>query len=179
MHEPLTTRSDATTSDLSDTPPRTPARVGRRLGVAVLVLITLAAAFDVLGPRTAETSARSGGYALAVEYPQIDRAGEPAPLVVTVAADTALTDPVQVRFCATYFEHLDFQNWYPNPSAEVSDPGWIVYEFDPPPQGRTLRIALDARVAPGQLGGRDACEVSVLDRGQPVVTATWTTWRMP
>jgi hypothetical protein len=177
--EPLPTRSDATTSDLIDTPPRTPARLGRRTGVAVLVLIILAAGFDVLGPRAGDTSARGGGYALVVEYPQIARAGEPAPLVLDITSDTALTDPVQVRFCATYFEHLDFQSWYPNPSAETSDPDWVVYEFDPPPQGATLRIALDARVAPGQLGGRDACEVSVLDRDEPVVTATWTTWRMP
>ena len=179
MHEPLTTRSDATTSDLSDAPPRTPARVGRRVGVAVLVLITVAAGFDVLGPRMSDTSARDGGYVLAVEYPLIDRAGEPAPLVVTLTADATLTEPVQVRFCATYFEHLDFQNWYPNPSAEASEPDGIVYEFDPPRRGRTLRIALDARVAPGQLGGRDTCEVSVLEQGEPVVTATWTTWRMP
>ena len=113
------------------------------------------------------------------QYPLIDRAGEPAPLVVTIASDTAFTDSVQVRFCSAYFEHLDFQNWYPNPSAETSDPDWVVYEFDPPSQGQTLRIALDARVAPGQLGGHDTCEVSVLAQGEAVVTATWTTWRTP
>lgn len=178
MSEPLTTRSDETTSDLSESPPRTPARVGRRFGVGVLVLIILAAGFDVLGPRSGDTTSRSGGYALAVDYPQIARAGEPAPLDVSIISDTAFTGPVQVRFCATYFEHLDFQSWYPNPSAETSDPEWVVYEFDPP-DGKTLRIALDARVAPGQLGGRDTCEVSVLDQDEPVVTATWTTWRMP
>ena len=179
MSEPATARSDATTSDLSDAPPRRPARVGRRAGVAVLALIVLAAAFDVLGPRAGSTTASGGGYALLVEYPQIARAGEPAPLVVTITSDTALPDAVQVRFCATYFEHLDFQSWYPNPSAETSDPDWVVYEFDPPPQGMTLHIALDARVAPGQLGGRNECEVSVLDQDEPVVTATWTTWRAP
>lgn len=121
MPEPLTVQSDVTTSELSDSPPRLPARVGRRAGVAVLVLIILAAGFGVMGPRTADTSARGGGYALTVEYPQIDRAGEPAPLVLTITSDTALTDAVQVRFCATYFEHLDFQSWYPSPSAETSD----------------------------------------------------------
>jgi hypothetical protein len=179
VSEPLTAPSDATTSDLSDAPPRTPARVGRRVGVGVLVMIVLAAGFDVLGPRAADTTARGGGYAVVVEYPQIARAGEPAPLVVSITSDTALTDAVQVQFCSSYFEHLDFQSWYPNPSAEASAPGWVVYEFDPPAQGRTLRIALDARVAPGQLGGRDACQVSVLDRGDPAVTASWATWRVP
>ncbi|MCW2737705.1 hypothetical protein [Nocardioides sp.] len=178
MREQVTIRSDATTSDLSDSPPRTGARVGRRLGVGVLLLITAAAAFDVLGPRTGDTSSAGGGYALALEYPQIARAGEPAPLILTITSD-AFGDSVDVRLCGTYFEHLDFQAWYPSPSAESSDAEWVIYEFDPAPDGRTLRVALDARVAPGQLGGRDACEVSVLDHGDPVVTATWTTWRMP
>ena len=175
----LSRHSDETTSDLSDSPPRLPARVGRRLGVAVLVGIVLAAAFDVLGPRSSDTSARGGGYALDLEYPLIARAGEPAPLIVTITADRPFGDIVDVRFCAEYFEHLDFQSWYPSPSAETSDPDWIVYEFDKPAQGQVLRIALDARVAPGQLGGRDTCEVSVLERDRPVVTAGWATWRAP
>jgi hypothetical protein len=146
--------------------------------VGILVLITAAAGFDVLGPRTADTSASGGGYELGLEYPQIARAGEPAPLVLSISSD-AFGDSVEVRFCATYFQHLDFQAWYPSPSAETSEAGWVVYEFDPPPEGRTLRIALDARVAPGPLGGRDACELRVVDPGEPAVSATWTTWRMP
>ena len=153
--------------------------MGRRAGVGVLVLITAAAAFDALGPRTGDTSADGGGYSLDLEYPQIARAGEPAPLVLIITSEDAFGESVQVRFCATYFEHLDFQAWYPSPSAEASEGDWVVYEFDPPPSGQTLRVALDARVAPGQLGGRDACEVSVLTAGEPAVTATWTTWRMP
>jgi hypothetical protein len=144
----------------------------------VLVLITAAAALDVLGPRTGDTSSSGGGYAMVLEYPQIARAGEPAPLIVSITSES-FGDAVTLRFCGDYFEHLDFQAWYPSPSAEASDADSVVYEFDPPPEGTTLRIALDARVAPGQLGGRDACEVSVLDQGEPAVTATWTTWRMP
>ncbi|WP_191280802.1 hypothetical protein [Nocardioides flavus (ex Wang et al. 2016)] len=155
------------------------------------MLIVGAAGFDLLGPRTATTSANGGGYDLAVEFPQIARAGEPAPLNLTITSEDVYDQTVQVRFCGSYFKHLDFQSWYPNPSAETSDSAfevssgaapdgdWVVYEFDAPPTGNTLRIALDARVAPGQLAGRDSCEVSVLEDDQPVVTATWTTWRMP
>lgn len=177
--ERLSRHSDETTSDLSDSPPRLPARLGRRAGVAVLVVIVLAAAFDVLGPRSSETSARGAEYALDLEYPLIARAGEPAPLIVTITADGSFGDTVRVRFCAEYFEHLDFQSWYPSPSGETSDPDWIVYQFDKPATGQSLRVALDARMAPGQLGGRDACEVSVLEQDEPVVTAAWTTWRAP
>jgi hypothetical protein len=189
--ERLTPADDATTSDLRDAPPRTFGRVGRRVGLGVLVLIVAAAGFDLLGPRTSTTSTTGGGYDLDLEFPQLARDGEPAPLHMTITSDSGFGKTVQVRFCGNYFEHLDFQSWYPNPSAETSDlvsdtasdetpeGGWVVYEFDPPPSGNVLRIALDARVAPGQLAGRDACEVSVLEDDQPVVTATWTTWRMP
>ena len=179
MPEHLNPDDDATTSDLSDAPPRARGRMLRRAGVGVLVLIVAAAAFDVLGPRTGDTSASGGGYSLALEYAQIARAGEPAPLIVDITSEAAFGDAVQVRFCSSYFEHLDFQSWYPSPSAETSDPEWVVYEFDPPPAGRTLRVALDARVAPGQLGGRDGCEVSILEQDEPVVTLAWSTWRIP
>lgn len=191
MPERLTPADDSTTSDLRDAPPRTFGRVGRRVGLGVLVLIVAAAGSDLLGPRTAATSTSGGGYDLALEFPQLARDGQPAPLALAIAADSGFGKTVKVRFCGRYFEHLDFQSWYPNPSAETSElvsesgsgdtpeGGWVVYEFDPPPTGKVLRIALDARVAPGQLAGRDACEVSVLEDDQPVVTATWTTWRMP
>jgi hypothetical protein len=142
------------------------------------VLIAGAAGLDVFGPRTGDTTARGGGFTVGLEYPAIARSGEPAPLVLSISSEQ-FGDSVMVRFCASFFEHLDFQAWYPSPSGESSETDWIVYEFDPPPNGQTLRVALDARVAPGQLGGRDACEVSVLDQGEPVATATWTTWRMP
>lgn len=178
VREELRRRPDATTSELSDAPPRTRSRLGRRVGVGLLIAITAAAGFDALGPRTAETASSGGGYELSLQYPQIARAGEPAPLVLNITAD-AFGDSVQLRLCGTYFDHLDFQAWYPSPSAETTEGDWIFYEFDPPPHGRTLRIALDARVAPGQLGGRDACDVSVLDQGEPVVSVAWTTWRMP
>ena len=156
--------------------------MARRAGVGVLVLIVAAAGIDLLGPRTGEASADGDGYSLALEFPQIARAGEPAPLILDITSEEPVDGPVTVRFCGEFFEHLDFQAWYPTPSAETSETSEVdrvVYEFDPPASGTTLHIALDARVAPGQLGGRDTCEVSVLDRGRPAVTVAWSTWRIP
>ncbi len=147
--------------------------------MGALVLILAGAAFDLLGPRTGEVTEESNGYTLAVAYPQIGRAGEPAPLRITVDAVEGLGEVVQLRLCEEFFQDLDFQSWYPNPSAETSVPGWIVYEFDPPPTGTTLRISLDARVAPGQFGETDDCQVSVWRQHEPVVSTTFTTWRMP
>lgn len=171
--------ADETTADVSDAPLTPRGRWRRHTGIGVLALIVVAAGLDLLGPRTGDTAAATKGYALTLEYPQIARAGEPAPLHLTVDSDAGFGDVVQVRFCDTWFDHLDFQSWYPNPSAETALPGSVVYEFDPPPTGTVLEISLDARIAPGQLGGRDGCEVSLLVDDEPVVSAAFTTWRVP
>jgi hypothetical protein len=175
----VTPWADETTSDVSDAPRSRRGHWPRHIGVGILVSILVAAGVDLLGPRTGELTREGAGYTLAVQYPQIARAGEPAPLHVSVDSTDGFGDVVQLRFCDAYFDHLDFQSWYPNPSAETALPGSIIYEFDPPPSGTVLEISLDARVAPGQLGGRDSCEVSVLVEDEPVVTAAFTTWRVP
>lgn len=171
--------ADDTTSGLRDTPPRRRGRWFRRAGVGLLVLVVVLAGFDLLGPRRGDVTARSGGYTLTVEYPQVTRAGQPAPLHVTIDATAGFGDTVQVRFCDEFFNDLDFQNWYPNPSAETTVPPWIIYELDPPPSGTTLEMSLDARVSPGQFGETDDCQVSVLVQDEPVVSASFTSWRMP
>jgi hypothetical protein len=171
--------ADETTSDLSDRPRGRRGRWLRRAGIGLLVLIVGAAAFGLLGPRNGELTEEAGGYTLALLYPQITRAGEPAPLHLSVEAGAGFGKVVQLRLCDELFDNFDFQNWYPNPSAETTVPDWIVYEFDPPPSGTTLEVSLDARVAPGQFGETNDCEVSVLVEDEPVVSATFTTWRMP
>jgi hypothetical protein len=170
---------DETTTGLRDTPPRRRGRWFRRAGVALLVLVVLLSAFDLLGPRQGDVTAQNGGYTLTVEYPQVTRAGQPAPLHVTVDASMGFGDTVQVRFCDEFFNDLDFQNWYPNPAAETTVPPWIIYEFDPPPTGTTIEISLDARVSPGQFGETDDCQVSVLVEDEAVISTSFTSWRMP
>lgn len=179
MPDDVSPGADETTSDVSDAPPSRRGRWRRHLGVGILVAIVAAAGLDLLGPRTGDTTAEAAGYTLALEYPQIARSGEPAPLHVSIDSVDGFGDVVQVRFCDDYFDHLDFQSWYPNPSSETSLPTYVVYEFDSPPSGTVLEISLDARVAPGQLGGRDSCDVSVLVDDEPVVSAAFSTWRIP
>lgn len=179
MHHDPAHGTDETTADLRDTPPRPRGRWMRRGGIALLGVVVALAAVDLLGPRSGTVSEEGGGWTLTVEHPQISRAGEPAPLHLTVEAGAGFGDTVQVRLCDELFDDLDFQNWYPNPSAETAHPPWVVYEFDPPPSGSTLEVSLDARTAPGQFGETDDCTVSVLEQDVPVVSATFTTWRMP
>ena len=169
---------DSTTARLTDDPsPR--GQWWRWAGVLLLAAILVAAAFGVLGPHTAQTSSSERGYRLEVTYPQVTRAGQPAPLHVRITAESGFGETVQVSVCDGIFDNLDFQNWYPNPAAETSTPTEVLYEFDPPIAGNVLEVSLDARSAPGQFGGIRDCEVSVLEDDRPVVSTTFTTWRMP
>jgi hypothetical protein len=168
-----------TTADVPDEPRSRLERWSTRTGLLLLVLVVAAGAVGLLGPRKGSTSATAGGYQLAVEYPAITRAGEPAPLHVRVESDTGFSDKIQLALCDDLFDDLDFQNWYPNPAAETTVPPWIIYEFDPPPSGTTLEISLDARVSPGQFGETDDCRVSVLVQDEEAVSASFTSWRMP
>lgn len=170
---------DDTTSGLRESPPGTRGRWFRRAGQATLGLIVLAAALGFLGPRQAETSAEAAGYRLDVEFPRVTRAGEPAPLHVTIESDTGFGETLQLRLCNELFDDLDFQNWYPNPSKETSTPAWITYEFDTPPSGNTFQVSLDARSAPGQFGEVDDCGIELLDDDTPLVSTSFNVWRMP
>lgn len=169
---------DETTTDISDAPSRR-GHWWRWAGMATLFAIVVAAALGMLGPRTAEASDTANGYRLEVTYPQITRAGQPAPLHLRVTAEAGFGETVQISVCDGIFDNFDFQNWYPNPSAETSSPTEVVYEFDAPVAGTTLEVSLDARSAPGQFGGIRDCAVSVLEDDRPVVSTTFTSWRMP
>ncbi|WP_248580644.1 hypothetical protein [Nocardioides sp. InS609-2] len=171
--------SDDTTSDLRDAPPGRRSRWTRHAGVALLTLMLAAAAVGLLGPRTADTSDSAGDWSLGVTYPQITRAGQPSPLTLTVTNATGFGDTVRIRLCDELFDDLDFQAWYPAPSSETDDGPWLYYEFDPPPSGNRLEISLDARTAPGHLGGRLPCDIAVLSGDQPTAQVSFTVWRLP
>lgn len=168
----------STISGLADEPTSRPARWTSRLGIGVLVLVVAAGAVGLLGPRTREGEDTGGGYLLEVEYAAITRAGQPAPLHIRVTRESGFDGPVQIGVCDDWFDHLDFQSWYPTPSAETGSADRLLYEFDPPP-GETLEISLDARTSPGQFGGVARCEVDVLEQDQPVVSVSFRTWRLP
>lgn len=170
---------DSTTAELAHEPVGHVGRWSGRLGILLLVLLVVAGLTGLFGPRTATKDASGGGYRLEVEYPSIGRAGQPSALHVRVHHPGGFpNETVQLGLCDDLFDALDYQNWYPNPSAETGGSDQIVYEFDRPP-GDTLEVSLDARVGPGELGGKDTCEVAVLDQGQPLVSLEFTSWRLP
>ncbi|CAN7270604.1 hypothetical protein [Knoellia sp. LjRoot47] len=163
-------RTDSTTEDLVEAPRGFRGQLAHRTGLAIVVLIVVAGMAGLLGPRTSTETASAGGWRLTVEHASITRSGQPAPLHLRVEHAEGFTQPVQIALCDGLFDHLDFQNWYPNPSAETSSPGRLLYEFDPP-SGSVLEVSLDARAAPGQWGGHERCRATVLVDDAPVVGA--------
>ena len=150
----------------------------RRVGLAVLLGVLVAAAAGLFGPDEQALSTESGSHSLRVEYPAETRSSIVTPVRVHLRKDGGFgDDPVEIAFSRQLFEHLDFQNWYPNPSAETADARWIVYEFDPP-DGDELAISLDARTGPNQWFSTDRYSVEVRERGRPVVSARFrmTVW---
>lgn len=169
---------DSTFSDIPDQPAGPAARWATRLGIVALFGLVLAAAAGLLGLRTGTVDTTVGDYHLEVEHASLTRAGQPAPLHVRVTRAGGFPGPVQIALCDSWFDDVDFQSWYPTPSAETGDRGMLIYEFDPPP-GNTLEVSLDARTAPGQFGERSRCEIAVLEEDAPIATVEFETWRLP
>ena len=168
----------STTNDLPSTPRSGFESWATRAGLLLLVLVVLAGATGLLGPRKGSTSASKSGYELAVEYPAITRAGEPAPLHVRIESAAGFEDKIELALCDDLFDGLDFQDWYPNPSGETGDDSELTYEFDPP-DGDVFEVSLDARSAPGAFGDVEDCTVTVVDGPTELVSVSFKTWRMP
>jgi hypothetical protein len=168
----------STTSEIPDSPAGRQSRWATNIGLLLLAAVVAAGALGFLGLRTETVEVVSGDYRLEVKYASITRAGEPSPLDIRVEHSGGFPGPIQLSLCDGYFDHLDFQSWYPTPSAETGTPRTLDYEFDPP-TGDLLEISLDARTAPGQFGGRETCTITLLDRDKPVTSVTISTWRLP
>lgn len=168
-------------STVQDLPTHRPGPVSRwttRAGVGLLCLVVGAAALGWLGPTTASTGDAFGNWSVEVTHPRVTRAGMPAPLTFEITRSEGFDEPLTLTLCTNFFDDLDFQNWYPVPSAETASGDRLVYEFDPPP-GTTIRIALDARTAPGQFGEVVHCSVTVREGSADVLEVPFTTWRLP
>lgn len=168
----------STTADLPTTARGPLERWGTQAGLFLLTAVVVVAALGFLGPRSAEVSATDGDYELEVEYPSIIRAGQPAPLHVRVGSAGGFDGPIELALCDDFFDHLDFQSWYPTPSEETGTATELTYEFDPP-DGDVFEVSLDARAAPGQFGGIEDCTIAVLRNGSELASVTFKSWRMP
>ena len=153
-------------------------RFTRSVGFGLMSLFVLASFTGIYGPKHKTLTTADGVTTLSLHYGSIVRSGQVAPLEITVTRSGGFDGPVVLVFDRAVFERFDFQNWYPNPAAEVGEGEQLGYEFDPP-DGDTFKVVLDARVAPTQLGGRHEHWLYVDVDGRPTARTDYVIWVMP
>lgn len=151
------------------------ARNVRRVGLALLAVPVVAGLLGWLGPTVDEaTVTGADGVTLTAQYPRATRSSIMTPLLFRVTKPGGFgEDPVVIRIDRSLMDHLDFQNWYPVPSAETNDGEFLRYEFDPP-EGETLVVSLDARTGPNQGFSMTDHRIAVLDGRAPTAQVEWT-----
>lgn len=165
-------------SDVADRPESAWSRWARRSFLLLLIGVVVAGLLGYCGPSVGTVSDDGDVVDLTVDYPSVTRAGQPAPLDVRVTREGGFDGPVTLRVCRDLVDLLDFQNWYPNPSAETGDPRRVDYEFDPP-GGDVFEVHLDARSQPGVLFRSVPCALTVLDGDTALASVSFTTRRLP
>ena len=153
-------------------------RITRRVGFALLLGILLVSFLGVFGPSRKTITTTDGLDELSLYYGSVVRSGQAVPMEITVTRAGGFDGPVTLAFDRAVFERFDFQNWYPNPSSEVGEGAEVVYEFDPP-EGDTLQVTLDARVAPTQFGGRHKYSLHIDSDGVPTALTDYVVWVVP
>jgi len=154
------------------------ARTARRAGLILLGLIVAAGLSGLLGIRSATVSAQADGYELRVTHPQVTRAGIAIPFHVRVTRPGGFDGPLMLAISEGLLERFDFQNFYPNPSAETASPDYVYYEFDPPP-GDVFELNLDARTAPDQNGSTTVYRTALIVDDAPVTDVSFRVWVVP
>ena len=146
------------------------ARRWRRVGLSALAVLVVVGLSGLLDSRTTARGTDRGEITLDVTHARVIRGGQPIPLHIVVTSRSGFEQPIQLRLTRDLFDRLDFQNWYPTPSAENGDPDGVLYEFDPP-DGERFEVRLDARAQPNQFPAVVNEEFSVVnDAGGPLAT---------
>jgi hypothetical protein len=151
----------------------------RRLFFVGLCLFLGLGLLEVYGVRTSETSATGGGYELTVSYATVSRPGLATPWSAEIRRPGGFDGPVTVTTTSDYIEAFDENSLDPEPSSATTDADRIIWEFDPPPEGDTLTISLDARIEPSVQLQRVTGVTEVLEQDEPVVSVRYRTWVMP
>lgn len=169
------------TSTLQHLEGRRAARLGRQVRWTALGLMVIGIGLSFLGvygPSERTVTTTDEPYELTMTYGSVVRSGQAVPMEIRLSRAGGFTEPITLVFDQRVFDRFDFQNWYPNPSAEVGEGGDVVYEFDPP-DGDTLGISLDARVAPTQWGDHATYTVAVDVAGETYAETEYVVWVMP
>ncbi len=153
------------------------ARAMRRVALGALALVVLAGLLNLLGVRTATAIDADGGYRLEVTYAAVTRSGLATPWTVEVSHQGGFTGPITIRMTADYFDRLDFNQWYPEPSSTTIDGDVLVLTFESPP-GDVFTLRFDGRTSPTFSFGHRA-DTSFTSEGSPTLAVSYETVVMP
>lgn len=134
---------------------------GRRVFLALLLLIVLTGASGLLGVRSSTSTAVDDGYRLSVDHASIARAGLDVPWQVTVTHPGGFGKTITLAVTGDYFDIYETQGFTPEPSAMVRDADTVYLTFDAP-EGSAFTVDYDAYIQPAGQRGHSAT-VSVVD----------------
>jgi len=151
---------------------------GRRVVLAVLLIIVLAGASGLLGVRASTGVAVAGGYTLRVDHASVARAGLDVPWQVTVTHQGGFEKSLTLAVTGDYFDIYETQGFTPEPSSSVRDAHTLFLTFDAP-AGDTFTVDYDAYIQPSSQRGAGAT-VSVVDAAlRPIASVHINTALLP
>jgi len=151
---------------------------GRRLGVALLVIVVGAGAAGLLGVRSATAHGTGGGYRLTVTYPRVARSGLDTPFRLSVHRAGGFDRDIVLRLNASYLHMFETQGFAPEPSDETADGRWLYLTFTPPASAADFTVDYDAYIQPGSQIGKHG-SVAVMAGTDAVASASFHTWLVP
>jgi len=167
--------SDSTLANVPAPPARTP--VARRIVLALLTLVILAAAAGLLGVKSSTVSTSGGGYEMKLEYAAIARAGLDVPFDLTLTHAGGFDSDIVLAVTADYFDIFEHQGVSPAPDTETSE-GSMVYLTFPAPQGEEFRMAYDVYIQGSSQVGASG-EVWLVVDDEPLLRISFTTVLVP
>jgi hypothetical protein len=148
------------------------------LGVMAMLVLALA---GYLGPTQSNVSASSEGYRLTVTYPKVTRSGQSSEWSVEVKKNGGFDNGEKVTLTADadYAGLFDSVQPSPQASSSTSDGSRLLWQFDTPSNGDTMKISLAGRIRTIDMRGRSG-KSEVLDpRGRTLVSVSYKTTMVP
>lgn len=116
----------------------------QRIGIAVLLALTLAAAFNTFGPRTTTEELTGERGSVQVEFPSITRPGLATEVVVTFSPDEPM-DTYVLAIDQDAITDLGIAQIYPEPTETTARGSQVVLEFEGS-EADTFEVVLNGRL---------------------------------
>jgi hypothetical protein len=151
----------------------------RRVLFALVTLVLVLGVLGLLGPRTAEVSARAGNLELTAAYPSISRPGLGAKLTFEVRRPAPVDAPVTLALDSSYLDALAEVTVDPEPLSATADADRTIWTFEPAAGADTLVVSVQGRIHPSGRVGRRTATVAVLEDDAPAVSVRFRTLVVP